>query len=204
MGALKLARTRNEEAYAAARDTLLDTGMKLIRANSYDSVGINDILRESNVPKGSFYHYFDSKETFGLAVLQHYHAQQLKMAQDVLKNEDLAPVKRLKRFFETAYDDFEGRDFSQGCLMCNLSTELGASSPGFQAELNKSWSELSAALSACISKLNKADINLSHLSDAEAAEWLLNAWSGALTRMKARGNGEPLQLFLKSIFKKDA
>ena len=48
--------------------------------------------------------------------------------------------------------------------------------------------------------LSLSQLSLEHLSDAEAGDWLLNSWSGALTRMKAVGNGEPLRLFVKTTF----
>ena len=66
-----MARIRNEAAYETAKTRLLDVGMTLIRENSFDGIGINDVLRESGVPKGSFYHYFDTKEDFGLEVARH-------------------------------------------------------------------------------------------------------------------------------------
>lgn len=196
-----MARTRNEEAYNDARSKLLDVGVNLIRAGSYESVGINDVLREGQVPKGSFYHYFDSKEDFGLQVAKHYHAQLLEGARAVLLDPAVAPLERLRAFFQNAYDDFAAREFTQGCLMCNLTTELADEQPAFQDVLQANWNEMSAAIAACISELDKADIGLSHLTDAEAADWLLNSWSGALTRMKATRDGKPLSLFIKSTFK---
>lgn len=195
-----MARTRNAEAYNDAREKLLTVGMNLIRSGSYESVGINDILREGQIPKGSFYHYFDSKEDFGLKVARHYHAQLLEGARAILLDSETAPYDRLQRFFKTAYDDFEARGFSQGCLMCNLTTELADEEPAFQAVLQSNWRELSAIIAACIAEIDKADIGLDHLTDSEAADWLLNSWSGALTRMKATRDGTPLNLFLKSTF----
>ncbi len=111
------------------------------------------------------------------------------------------PLDRLKNFFQNAYEDFESRDFSQGCLMCNLTTELADEEPAFQAVLQANWHELSAVIAACIAGTDKAAIGLDHLTDSEAADWLLNSWSGALTRMKATRDGTPLRLFLKSTFK---
>ena len=196
-----MARTRNAEAYNDAREKLLTVGMNLIRSGSYESVGINDILRAGQIPKGSFYHYFDSKEGFGLAVAKHYHAQQLEGAKAILLNRDIAPLDRLKSFFQTAYDDFEARGFSQGCLMCNLTTELADEEPAFQTVLQTNWHELSAVIADCIAEIDKGEIGLDHLTDSEAADWLLNSWSGALTRMKATRDGTPLRLFLKSTLK---
>lgn len=197
-----MARTRNEEAYNDARDKLLKTGMTLIRAGSYEGVGINDVLRASGVPKGSFYHYFQSKESFGLNVAAYYHAQQMDSANEMLNAAGSPAAERLRAFFQKAYDEFEAHDFRQGCLMCNLSTELADEEPAFQTLLTEHWRELSAIIADCIADLDNADIGLEHLDDREAADWLLNSWSGALTRMKAAGNGEPLRLFLKATFKK--
>jgi len=85
-------------------------------------------------------------------------------------------------------------------LMCNLTTELADERPALQDELERHWRELSAELAACLRKSDLSGTNLAHLPAEEAADWLLNAWSGALTRMKASGNDAPLRLFIKSVF----
>lgn len=195
-----MARTRNEEAFAAARDDLLAVGERLIRAGSYEGVGINDILKASGVPKGSFYHYFESKEAYGLEVARFYHARQMETARRVLGDEEPEPQERLRRFFGEALKDFAARDFADGCLMCNLSTELADGNHAFQTLLRTQWRELSAEIADCLAQFDRTEIGLAHLSPQEAADWLLNAWSGALTRMKAERNAKPLRLFLKSVF----
>ena len=197
-----MARTRNEKAFKDTRSKLLNVGLNLIRSGSYESVGINEVLRTSGAPKGSFYHYFKSKEDFGLEVAKFYHAEQLESARVILGHSDRPALQRLHDFFQTAFDDFAKREFTQGCLMCNLSTELADEQPAFQNLLKGHWQALGEEIAACIADLDKSDIGLEHLSDAEAGDWLLNSWSGALTRMKAAGNGEPLHLFLKTTFKK--
>lgn len=197
-----MARIRNEETFNSTRSKLLTVGMDLIRASNFESVGINDVLRVSSTPKGSFYHYFKSKEMFGLEVAKHYNELQLESARAVLHNAQLPALECLKRFFKTAHDDFKAKGFSDGCLMCNLSTELAHREPAFQKLLKTHWRALSSEISDCISRLDKSDIGLDHLTDNEAADWLLNSWSGALTRMKAAGDGSPLKLFLKTTFKR--
>ncbi|MBO6507459.1 MAG: TetR family transcriptional regulator C-terminal domain-containing protein [Roseibium sp.] len=198
-----MARTRNEAAYETARTRLLDTGLHLIRVNSFASVGINDILRESEVPKGSFYHYFDSKQTFGIAVARHYHDQLVGFARDCFADTSIPALARLKSFFEGACDSMRDREFAQGCLMCNLSTELSDKNPEFQAELDRHWKALVAEVEACLAEMDLSEIGLSHLSPGEAADWLMNSWSGALTRMKVRRDDTPLALFMRTIFKNE-
>ena len=193
-------RPRNDKAYGDAHDRLLESGVGLIRSGSFSASGISEILAASGVPKGSFYHHFSSKEAFGLAVARHYHAGQLDMARTILGDASAGPLDRLRRFFETAYEDFRGRGFEDGCLMCNLSTELADQNPAFQSLLAEQWAELSACLAGPITQAGTTALGLAHLSPAEAADWLLNSWSGALTRMKAEASSAPLDLFLKSVF----
>lgn len=118
-----MARSRDEKSYTETCIKLLDVGMNLIRAGSYASVGINEVLRASETPKGSFYHYFQSKEMFGLEVAMSDHAELLESTKNDLQNSECTADVRLKAFFQTAYDDFEDRGFANGWLMCNLSTE---------------------------------------------------------------------------------
>ncbi|WP_067987016.1 TetR/AcrR family transcriptional regulator [Neptuniibacter pectenicola] len=195
-----MARTRDIKNYDDAKTRLLDTGMSLIRSESFSGIGINDVLKKSGVPRGSFYHYFKSKEAFGLEVAQYYHGLQIDGANQVLNNENLLPIDRLEAFFRGASEEFKTRNYADGCLMCNLSTELADTNNEFQKILKKHWAELSSEVAECLALIQLSDIGLSHLTNMEAADWLMNAWSGALVRMKAERSEAPLQLFEKTIF----
>ncbi|MDP1602980.1 MAG: TetR/AcrR family transcriptional regulator, partial [Legionella sp.] len=54
------------------RESLLNEGVALFMGQGYHGTGLQEILDAVNVPKGSFYNYFDSKEDFGANVIQHY------------------------------------------------------------------------------------------------------------------------------------
>ena len=133
--------------------------------------------------------------------MHRYSQAQADFARQILSDPGVPPLARLRHFFEAARSDMEHRGFGEGCLMCNLTTELADEIPAFQVELRDNWAELSAEIAACLRDADLSAIGLSHLSTEEAADWLLNAWSGALTRMKAAGDDGPLNLFLKSVFR---
>ena len=195
-----MARVRNDKTFEDTKTRLLETGLELIRSQSYAAVGINDVLKAASVPRGSFYHYFGSKEAYGLEVASYYHEKQLSDARQILLNEDVKAIDRLEAFFRQAYQEYKGRDFSQGCLMCNLSIELGDTNSNFQELLKQQWAELSSLIAGCVERVDRKKLKCDHLTVPEAAEWLLNAWSGALIRMKAERSGAALELFLKSVF----
>lgn len=195
-----MARLKNQKVFDQNRARLLELGVELIRSRSFQSIGIKDILKLADIPKGSFYHYFENKEAFGLQVAQFYHDNQMHSAKATLTDESQNYTERLYNFFCGAAKQFREREFKQGCLMCNLSVELADENENFQTLLSKHWQELSTEIAKCIKELGTEKLGFAHLSPEECADWLINAWSGSLTRMKATGDPEPLQLFLKTIF----
>ena len=54
------------------RDHLISTGLKVLHARGFHATGVQDITDAAQVPKGSFYTHFDSKERFGAEVLGRY------------------------------------------------------------------------------------------------------------------------------------
>jgi len=46
------------------RDHLVEVGLQTFRAGGYNHTGVKDLVAAADVPKGSFYYYFDSKEDF--------------------------------------------------------------------------------------------------------------------------------------------
>lgn len=57
------------------REHLLAVGERIIHGKGFAAVGLAQILAEAGVPKGSFYHYFASKDAYGVALLERYFVQ---------------------------------------------------------------------------------------------------------------------------------
>ncbi|WP_165977217.1 TetR/AcrR family transcriptional regulator [Nonomuraea diastatica] len=56
-----MARTVNEEDYAARREAILREAHRLVCTKGYQQMTIQDVLNGLGISKGAFYHYFDSK-----------------------------------------------------------------------------------------------------------------------------------------------
>lgn len=54
------------------RKDILKAGRDIMFLNGYNATGIKEITDSIEIPKGSFYNHFTSKEAFGLEVLQNY------------------------------------------------------------------------------------------------------------------------------------
>ncbi|MCG8416232.1 MAG: TetR/AcrR family transcriptional regulator, partial [Pseudomonadales bacterium] len=131
-------RVRDQEKFNQSREMLLEVGQQLFINSSFNSVGLNDILREAGIPKGSFYHYFESKEDFGLQVVEFYAQQNVEQLEAVLAKQNLSPYQKLKTFFQDNVQHFEEVEFCQGCLMANLSQELADVNERLRCKINES------------------------------------------------------------------
>jgi TetR/AcrR family transcriptional regulator, transcriptional repressor for nem operon len=82
----------------ATRDKIIDSGMRAMLDKSFNAVGLNEILADAGVPKGSFYHYFKSKEAFGVAVVERFATKAADELRKILGDVSQSPLSRLRRW----------------------------------------------------------------------------------------------------------
>ena len=109
------------------RDTkaeLIRSGLEQLTESGFASSGIDPILKRVGVPKGSFYHYFSSKEAFGLAVIESYASYFANKLDTYLLDENYPPLDRIKNFADNAKAGLTRHRFKRGCLVGNLGQEV--------------------------------------------------------------------------------
>ncbi len=195
-----MARTRDVQKFNDCKECLLEVGQELFLNSSFTNVGLNDILKKSAIPKGSFYHYFDSKEDFGLQVVEHYHRENSEYLATLLADDSLSPYEQLKAFFEHDITHFEEIGFCQGCLMANLSQELADVNENLRSKISELSRQLGEQVSSCIARMENNELNLGHLEPGEAAQLLMNSWVGAIMKMKMEKSREPLNVYMRFFF----
>src|SRR6478609_10825726 len=177
------------------RRRLLEAGLDLVHARGFAASGVKDITDAAGVPKGSFYAYFASKEAFAAAILEHYWADIEQRLLPILEAKDSAQ-QRITRFFHELADEHEAGDFLLGCLIGNLSLELGGSSDPVRAELVRILERWDEAVTACVrsGQGGSGDIR-ADLDAAELASRLIEAWEGAALRGKVTRSRIPYDRF---------
>jgi TetR/AcrR family transcriptional regulator, transcriptional repressor for nem operon len=193
--------TKGDEMDARnTRDHLLQVGLRRIRSMGYAATGVQEILAEADVPKGSFYHHFASKEAFAKEVLELYVRGENKRAEAILRGGKAAPLKRLRRYFEELISVYGPAASISGCLIGNLSLEIADHSDSIQSLLHRSFSnwqaEIAGVLQEAIDRGNLAPSS----KPQEVASFLLNSYQGALLRSKADRSSKPLENFLHFTF----
>jgi TetR/AcrR family transcriptional repressor of nem operon len=127
-------------------DHIIEAGLQLMHRNGYYSTGLKEILDAAQVPRGTFYHYFGSKEEFTGAVLMRYAERELEQRQWILDNQDVAPLKRLRQYFDELIGVYGQRGTIPGCLIGRLSLELSNQSTTIQGLLSASFSRWQCAV----------------------------------------------------------
>lgn len=185
----------------STRDHLLQVGLRRIHAMGYTSTGVKDILDEADVPKGSFYHHFSSKEAFANEVLKLYVRGENERAEKILRNGKTPPLKRLRRYFEELISVYGQTAAVSGCMIGNFSLELADRSDSIQSLLRNSFSSWQTAIAGVLQEaIERGDLAKLNKPE-ELAFFLVNSYEGALLRSKADRSNKPLENFLYFAFR---
>ncbi|MBP6019848.1 MAG: TetR/AcrR family transcriptional regulator [Burkholderiaceae bacterium] len=175
------------------RQHILDTGQAIIGGKGFSAVGLNEILQASGIPKGSFYHYFSSKEAFGEALLDRYFTSYLSTVDTLFSRPDLSAAQRLISYFTYWRETQATCDPKGRCLVVKLAAEVSDLSEAMRAVLEQGTGHAISRLAAMIEE-GIADGSLpKHLTARTMATTLYQLWLGASVCAKIVRNGTPLE-----------
>jgi TetR/AcrR family transcriptional repressor of nem operon len=161
------------------RQVMLDAARRLVVQKGYMAVGLNEILAEAGVPKGSFYHWFDSKDAFGRAMMQSYFDDHLGTIDGIVADRDQSAAEHLVRYWRKFYetqvvDNCQGR-----CLVVKLGAEVSDLSESMRKVLEVGTIGIVDRIEQMIVR-GLADGTVSvEASPRDTAEALYEAWLGA-------------------------
>ena len=195
----KSAETNKAES-RTTRDHLLEVGLRRIHSMGYAATGVKEILDDADVPKGSFYHHFASKEAFAKEVLELYVRNESERVTKILRDGKTAPLKRLRRYFEELIVVYGPAATISGCLAGNLSLEMADHSDSIQSVLHQFFANWQTGIAGVLQEaIDRGDIARS-IKPQEMASFLLNSYEGAILRSKADRSSKPLETFLHFAF----
>ena len=174
------------------RQHILDTGKTIITGKGFAGVGLNEILTAAGVPKGSFYHYFKSKELFGEALLDDYIGQYLAQMETVLSQPGQSAARSLMDYW-ASWSELDEDCCDCRCLVVKLSGEVADMSEAMRVTLLEGTNRIVARLAVCVEQA-LADGSLRQVADAKlTALALYQLWLGAALLTKLRREPSALQ-----------
>lgn len=187
--------SKSFEHHGQTRDALIRAGMELLTSQGFAATGIDAVLKVMGVPKGSFYHYFGSKEQFGHEVLEAYDAYICRKLDRWLLQPDRTSLERLLDFVRDAKAGVERYEFKRGCLVGNLAQEVGALPEGFRDALDGVLRRWQARVSVCLTEGQKAGEIAPDLDCEVLAEFFWIGWEGAILRSRVELSPRALDTF---------
>lgn len=185
--------------FSETREGLLRVGVAALTEKGLSSTGIEEILKELGVPKGSFYHYFGSKEAFGFELIDHYSAYFSRRLDRFLLDESRSPLDRLRAFTTDAELGMKRYAFTRGCLIGNLGQEIGALPEGFRRKLLDVFADWEQRVAACLRSAQAAGEIGPELDCDRLASFFWVGWEGAILRAKLQRSAEPLHIFAEGF-----
>jgi TetR/AcrR family transcriptional repressor of nem operon len=182
------------------KDDIVQVGLDLVLSRGFNATGVEAILKQANVPKGSFYNFFSSKEEFALAIIDKFVAGRIEVLFPIFSDESLPPLERVKKSFETIIETFEGAECSKGCLLGNLGQEMSDQFENVRQRLDKSLQEWTKAVSRLLLQAQKEQAISADMNADMLAENLISSFQGALLRSKVMKSPEPLNNFIHLYF----
>lgn len=181
------------------KQRLLETGLTLLLKQGYNHLGIQELLAATGTPRGSFYHYFGSKEDFALQVIDRYMEEVHAGLEACVTDTSLRPLERARRFFELSRDKY-ATDGYLGCMLGGLGQELAGVSDTFAAKIEWCFSEVTRYIAMALDDARQSGDLPADTDVDEMASLLLNCWEGAALRSRLWRDPEPLDRMLDFYF----
>lgn len=178
------------------RQHLLDTGRDVLAARGFSSVGLSSLLQLAGVPKGSFYHYFKSKEQFGEALLEDYFQFYLGELDQLFSQPGLNGQQQLMSYWSEWQRRYCGPDSRSDCLVVKLSAEVADLSEPMRLTLKAGTNKVVERITRCI-EAGVSDGSLQSAQPAFLATSLYQLWLGASLLTKLHRDEQHMALAMQ-------
>ena len=173
-----------------ARQTILQTAQAIVGRKGFSAVGLTEILQAAAVPKGSFYHYFDSKDAFGVVLLDTYFDHYVLGMQQLFDQPGLSQHAKLMRYWQAWIDNQTGCTDAGKCLAVKLGAEVSDLSEPMRLALQRGTSRTIDLLGVALQRgIDDGSLSFTqhpqHLAQRLYALWLGSSVMSKITRTSA-------------------
>lgn len=179
------------------RAVILATGQKIMSQKGFSAVGLTEILSGAGVPKGSFYHYFGSKDAFGEAMLAAYFEQYLADMDTLMAKPGLTGAERLMMYFAMWRENQGAYDCQGRCLAVKLGAEVSDLSEVMRVALKAGTNGIIARMKTMVDfGIEDGSVHIDGASSDMAAA-LYYQWLGASVMVKIVRTHDPFETALQ-------
>lgn len=174
------------------REHILTVGRRLMSELGFNALGLGRLLKEADVPKGSFYYYFASKEDFGCKLLEQYIAYYHERLDALWSNEKRSGREKLMDYWDQWVVNQCPANAQNTCLIVKLGAEVSDMSEDMRIILDDGAASIVKRLAGQI-RQGIEDGSLSADREPElTASMLYQMWLGASLMAKLQQSASPL------------
>lgn len=183
------------------KERILDAAEEIMLEKSFHSVGLKQILDAVKVPKGSFYHYFESKEQFGAEMLKHYmdEAGDNKRRMLIFNDAEPDPLKRLFIYLDGSINFIQSVAGRFPCLALKLASEVSDLSEAMREELARGFEDWITIYREVLDEAVAKKMLPASFDSAWEAQLIQDLWSGATQRAVISRSSEPVRYAVEHI-----
>ncbi|KDE39288.1 Transcriptional regulator, TetR family [Nitrincola lacisaponensis] len=183
-----------------SREKLLEKGIELFHQHGYHGTGLTTILQACQVSKGSFYNFFNSKEEYAVEVIEFYQALEIdRWNQEFALLEGNHFVK-IRKALDHMVEELDSCRENVGCLIANLSGEIGNASPALRQAISRATSRVLGLMAEDFMICQQEGSVRTDLKPEVLAQLVWDCWQGALLRMKVEDSRAPLRQTLALLW----
>lgn len=190
-----------------SKEQLLDVAQRLMLEKGYTATSVDEICQEAGLSKGSFFHYFESKEELGKTALNNFYFRQKEgMLHAAFRNED-DPLRRIERGIDFLIQALNNPDIPKSCLIGNFSQELSETHLEIRKLCAGHFSDWAESLKSDLDEATTKYKPVAPLDTQSIADYFIAVIEGSLILYKAKKdikifekNLGHLKLYMQSLF----
>lgn len=179
------------------RDHLIASGQEVIWSRGYDRSSIKDITTAAGLPKGSFYHYFESKEAFAVEAMRKY----IKVARESV-TESATGLDALEQLLDTRIKAVISENFARECYMSVMCHAFSDQEEAFRLAVVQAIEDSNEAVHTLLARLKASGQIDPSLDVDELNAYIDLAWRGARLKARIQRSARPLRLFKQFLFER--
>ena len=187
--------TKSEET----RGRLMQAMSHLLRTQGFHATGVQQIIRESGIPKGSLYYHFPcGKEELAAEAIEKTADLFTRMLEEIAANET-DPVEMVRVFCDFYIEELKRENFTLGCPIATITLEAAATSDRIHKACQAAFAKLNTPF---VNQLEKSGV--SPRQAADMATIALASMEGAMMLCKAERSTAPLALIRDNLMRQVA
>ncbi len=177
-------RTANPDS--PTKEKLLDAAQRLMLAKGFPATTVEEICETAGLTKGSFFHYFESKDDLGKAVLDRYAQRGLGALDTASFRRQSDPLKRIIASIDFWIDRINDPSMECGCLLGHFAQELSDTHPAIRAQCAQYFDRWTQMLKQDFEEAKSANRPRAQIDTQGLAEHYVAVLEGALLMAKAK------------------